>query len=119
MDSKNLINQKFGKLTVIEEIDEQSNNGKKQYRCHCECGNDCVVCADDILSGASKSCGCDDTYSEHGIEQKSSNKDEIKKFKEHADAFNKGLYSDIASFKNGLILILAIISIVMLFIVLK
>jgi|GEM_PF-2992774 len=48
-----------------------------------------------------------------------SNKEEIRKFKDKADNFNKDLYSDIASFRNGLILILVAISIVILLLIFK
>jgi hypothetical protein len=47
------------------------------------------------------------------------NKDKVKEFKDRADSFNKGLYSDLLSFKNGLILVLIIASIVILFTFLK
>lgn len=47
------------------------------------------------------------------------NKEEIRKFKVKADNFNKGLYSDIASFRNGLIFILVAISIVLLLVFFK
>ena len=47
------------------------------------------------------------------------NKDKVKEFKDQADTFNKGLYSDLLSFKNGLILVLIIASIVILFTFLK
>jgi len=43
-------------------------------------------------------------------------KEEISDFKKRADEFNKGLYSDIASFKNGLIIILIVISLIMIFV---
>lgn len=43
-----------------------------------------------------------------------SNQEEVKAFKDKADRFNKSLYSDIASFRNGLILILVAVSIVLL-----
>lgn len=43
------------------------------------------------------------------------NKDKMKEFKDQADSFNKGLYSDLLSFKNGLILVLIIASIILIF----
>lgn len=43
-------------------------------------------------------------------------KEEISEFKKKADAFNIGIYSDLASFKTGLVLILIAASIILLFV---
>ena len=53
-----MIGQKFGRLTVIEELPERNKHGKIVYKCICDCGN--VVNADGHLlrNGTIKSCGC-------------------------------------------------------------
>jgi hypothetical protein len=42
-------------------------------------------------------------------------KEDIREFKRRADVRNKILYQDIASFKYGLMLLLAIVSVLMLY----
>ena len=52
---------KFGLLTVLErEEDFRYPNGLKAtaYRCLCECGNEKVIAASNLIHGRSKSCGC-------------------------------------------------------------
>lgn len=34
-----MIDEKFGMLTVLEELKEKDKNGKIWYKCRCECGN--------------------------------------------------------------------------------
>ena len=55
---KNIINQKFGKLTVIEPSEKRSSSGNILYKCQCDCGNITYVTSKDLKSGHSKSCGC-------------------------------------------------------------
>ncbi len=53
---KNLIGQKFGKLTVAEFSyvrDEAS-----YWLCKCNCGNECIVVCRSLTSNNTKSCGC-------------------------------------------------------------
>ena len=51
-----MIGKKFGKLTVIEQVD--SPNRRIYYKCQCECGNYTTVVGEDIRSGHTTSCGC-------------------------------------------------------------
>lgn len=53
-----MIGKKFGKLTVIEELNTRSKNGHKQYKCQCDCGNIKIVRGDTLKNGMSQSCGC-------------------------------------------------------------
>ena len=53
---KNLINQIFGRLTVIEYYG--TINGRGHWRCLCECGEETIVTTNHLLSGHTKSCGC-------------------------------------------------------------
>lgn len=59
---KNLIGQKFGKLTVISENLELSSNPDKNWavfwNCKCDCGNECVVSANNLMQNHTTSCGC-------------------------------------------------------------
>lgn len=53
----NIINTKFGRLTVIKKI---SKVGEKNSRwlCQCECGKKTNVNRCDLITGNTKSCGC-------------------------------------------------------------
>lgn len=53
-----MIGNKFGKLTVIEELKTRSKNGHKLYKCLCDCGNIKIVRGDTLKNGKSQSCGC-------------------------------------------------------------
>lgn len=52
---KNLIGQKFGKLTPIKLI---SIKGERGYLCKCDCGNYKEVLSAYLLGGHTSSCGC-------------------------------------------------------------
>jgi hypothetical protein len=56
-DIKDLVGQKFGRLTVLS-LDHETKKGRRFWLCKCECGNEVVKDAKDILSGHVKSCGC-------------------------------------------------------------
>lgn len=66
MTIKNLIGQRFGRLTVIElHHREQVFNKrgiKKGYKnywlCKCECGNEKVIVGESLIANKTKSCGC-------------------------------------------------------------
>ena len=59
----NLLNQKFGKLTVVSKLSKRGNYGQIKWECLCECGNS-VVWGGGNLVYASKTtnypltCGC-------------------------------------------------------------
>ena len=53
---ENLIGQKYNRLTVINTA--PSKNRRTYWECKCECGNICVVRADQLKNGNTKSCGC-------------------------------------------------------------
>ena len=54
---KDLTDQKFGRLTVIERYGSDKNN-KATWVCLCECGKSVVIRGSDLTSGKIKSCGC-------------------------------------------------------------
>lgn len=57
-----MINCKFGKLTVLEVIPPSPDKTVKRKRtlvkCHCDCGADFVTYAYSVKNGNAKSCGC-------------------------------------------------------------
>lgn len=66
-----LTGQKFGKLTVIE-IDEKLSLQNKRifWKCKCDCGNYYSTGSSNLVTGATKSCGCLRTsYGEEQIEK--------------------------------------------------
>lgn len=57
MKKLEIINQKFGKLKVINEH-SKTRNGHIRYVCECECGNTTNVLLTHLRQGVTKSCGC-------------------------------------------------------------
>jgi hypothetical protein len=60
---KDIIDQKFGRLTVIRYL------GNKKWLCRCDCGGEARVLTSNITSGNSQSCGCQrrETHFKHGM----------------------------------------------------
>lgn len=56
--TKNLVGQKFGKLLVIEMLEERNKNGRIIYRCKCDCGNEVNVLGNSLVMHQTLSCGC-------------------------------------------------------------
>ena len=48
--------ERFGYLTVIEMV--RLSNGRRKWRCLCDCGTTKTVSANNLTSGDSQSCGC-------------------------------------------------------------
>ena len=63
---KTLINQKFGRLTVLEKAESIFVGGKKRgaFKCKCDCGKEIIVLREKLINGNTKSCGClrEETY---------------------------------------------------------
>lgn len=53
---KDLTEQKIGRWTVLERVENENNYVK--WKCQCECGEIRNVFANSLLNGASLSCGC-------------------------------------------------------------
>jgi hypothetical protein len=53
----NLVGKRFGRLIVIERVSE-IGIVPVLYKCICDCSNECVVRADLLKNGRTKSCGC-------------------------------------------------------------
>jgi hypothetical protein len=54
---KDLTNQKFGKLAVIEHAGTSKNN-KALWKCICDCGTTKTIIGSDLTSDKSTTCGC-------------------------------------------------------------
>ena len=67
--TKNLIGQRFGKLVVIEMLEERNKNGRIVYRCKCDCGNEVNVLANSLTTYHTLSCGCLVSYWNMYIQQ--------------------------------------------------
>ena len=61
----NLINQKFGYLTVLER--DFSKTGKVYWICKCDCGNIISVRGSSLKDGHTRSCGCINSKGENKI----------------------------------------------------
>lgn len=63
-----ITNQKFGRLTA--KAVAYSRQGNRSWHCDCECGTQCIVRANNLRNGHSKSCGCDNPNFRHGYAKK-------------------------------------------------
>lgn len=54
---KNRIGLRYGKLTVIAEV-EAGPDGKFQWLCKCDCGNEKIAKGNGLGNGGTTSCGC-------------------------------------------------------------
>ena len=52
-----LVGNRYGRLTVIEQV-ESSSRGQRRYRCICDCGGTIIAFAGNLKSGHTTSCGC-------------------------------------------------------------
>lgn len=53
-----LINKKFGRLTVLKRHDKKGNRRQVKWECKCDCGKNHIVTGESLRSGKSRSCGC-------------------------------------------------------------
>ena len=66
--SRDLTNQKFGKLIAIKQIHRKNNNRSEiLWECNCECGSTSYVRTEDLTSGKITSCGCSISKGEEKI----------------------------------------------------
>lgn len=54
---RNLVNKKFGRLTVIK-FSHKDKHHKAHWYCECECGNTKAISRSSLTKGSTKSCGC-------------------------------------------------------------
>lgn len=68
----NLLNQRFGRLLVIEEVNSRGNGGSVKWKCRCDCGMIKEVLSNSLRAGLTTSCGCYnkerviDAHTKHG-----------------------------------------------------
>lgn len=53
-----LTGQKYGMLTVIEEVSSDKKYGGLYWKCKCDCGNETIVSSNSLRTGGTISCGC-------------------------------------------------------------
>jgi hypothetical protein len=53
---RDITNQRFGNLLVLERVESQRN--KAAWKCLCDCGKELVIIGQSLYQGATKSCGC-------------------------------------------------------------
>ena len=56
MKKLDLLNQRFGRLVVIEP--SKSKNNETMWKCKCDCGNITIVSTSNLRANRIKSCGC-------------------------------------------------------------
>lgn len=56
-EDKNIVGQRFGRLTAIEPKEKQKN-GAMIWQCQCDCGNICDVAYWNLVRNHTRSCGC-------------------------------------------------------------
>lgn len=66
---KNIVGEKFGKLTVLERYKDNTKDRKARWICLCECGNTSIHLGKDLRNGKIKSCGCEKSKGEYIISQ--------------------------------------------------
>lgn len=103
----NLINQRFGKLVVIDSA-PNTDSRLTAWKCQCDCGNQCISTTKQLRSGKKKSCGClskfykdieiGDKYNYLTVISKSENRDKYWKCQCDCGNFTEVLDSNL---KNG------------------
>ena len=54
--AEDLTGRRFGRLTVIRQLENRNN--RTRWLCRCDCGNQTEVPASNLVNGTCKSCGC-------------------------------------------------------------
>lgn len=86
--------KKYGKLTVIEQVEERKRNAV-QWLCKCECGNTVIVRGADLRSGQVKSCGCliaERSREIHGINRVGKKYGKLTALEIEENSLSKGIY---------------------------
>lgn len=58
MKSKDLTGQRFGRLVVVERVQNHGKNMQARWLCKCDCGNETTALSDNLKRGNVTSCGC-------------------------------------------------------------
>lgn len=57
-NKKDLKNQRFGRLLVVEETEKRTDGGSVVWKCKCDCGNFIEVSSKRLINNINISCGC-------------------------------------------------------------
>lgn len=57
-ESKDLKGQRFGKLIVLEQMEEKDKHGSILWLCQCDCGKNVIRPTKNLLGSKNHSCGC-------------------------------------------------------------
>ena len=57
-NGNDLTGKRFDRLIVIEQAENNTKHRGKFWKCKCGCGNFIITRGDNLISGATKSCGC-------------------------------------------------------------
>ena len=55
---EDLTGQKFGRLTALEPTEEKTKDGRRIWKCICDCGNIKFTSCQNLKRGHCTSCGC-------------------------------------------------------------
>lgn len=55
---RNLIGEKYGRLTVVSRAPSRPPLRKAFWHCLCDCGRECITSTNALTTGNTKSCGC-------------------------------------------------------------
>ena len=55
---EDLTGQRFGRLIVLEPTDKKNNDGRRIWKCQCDCGNIKYTTCQNLKRGHCTSCGC-------------------------------------------------------------
>ena len=69
LKGKNLIGQKFNRLTVIEKTSQRTKDRNIIWKCLCDCGKECFIDSSALISNNTKSCGCLNTETRSALGQ--------------------------------------------------
>lgn len=106
IDVNDIINQKFGKLTVISFDNKIRKNNRNiyNYNCKCECGNNIITNRRALIKNEVKSCGCliKEKSSQNGKKRKLYNKYDISSYNYGIGYTNKGeeFYFDLEDYNK-------------------
>lgn len=55
---KDLKGLRFGKILVLEMLSGRDSRGNISWKCKCDCGTERAIISTSLITGATKSCGC-------------------------------------------------------------
>ena len=55
---KDHTNERFGRLLVLTQTNERTSSRHVVWKCLCDCGNECFVSSNSLVTRKTRSCGC-------------------------------------------------------------